>query len=302
VDGGTFGRSYDASGNETGVFGFQASPSAAPAQISAFSADAFEVTVGRFRRFVDAWPRSRPSLGAGAKGEFGGWEEGFDSQMPLGAAEFRTKLNCHAFATWTDAPDTRETSPINCVTWYEAVAFCLWDGGRLPSEAEWNYVAAGGPEQRAYPWSDPAADFTTIYPSSLAQEPWDPTLTHASFSPSAGTCSVNSNSDCSISDITPVGKFPLGKGRWAHYDLAGNMREWVLDSLKNYDLNGPPPNLYDYPPGPCIDCVVYDPIESTFVIARGGAYDRPRTELRTAYRFGYPPATRTPTIGFRCVR
>jgi len=31
-------------------------------------------------------------------------------------------------------------------------AFCIWDGGFLAGEAEWNYAAAGGSEQRSYPW------------------------------------------------------------------------------------------------------------------------------------------------------
>ena len=56
-------------------------------------------------------------------------------------------LKCYpGYQTWLDTPGTptEEDYPINCIDWYEAFAFCIWDGGYLPTEAEWGYAAAGG--------------------------------------------------------------------------------------------------------------------------------------------------------------
>src|SRR6185312_9797256 len=100
-----------------------------------------------------------------------------------------------------------------CITWYEAYAFCIWDGGFLPSEAEWNYAAAGGSEQRAYPWTTTS----TI---------------DCSYANYAG---ADGGGQCQAGGLDDVGsQSPQGDGKYGQSDLAGNAWEWTLDSSAAY--------------------------------------------------------------------
>ncbi len=111
--------------------------------------------------------------------------------------------------TWTSSPSGNENLPINCVSWFEGLAFCIWDGGFLPSETEWEYAAAGGSEQRTYPWGTTAPD-----------------CAHANFVLDGASCSGTSTHS------NPVGSLPVGDGVWEHSDLAGNVREWCLIGMR----------------------------------------------------------------------
>src|SRR5258706_4854411 len=160
VPGGTFYRSYD-----IGTDGMYTDMSY-PATVSTFRLDKYEVTVGRFRQFVNAGMGTQASprgSGAGAHARIAGsgWDSSWNASLVSDTTSLVLLVKCDAtHQTWTDAPGANESLPMNCITWYEAMAFCAWDGGFVPTESEWNYAAAGASEQRGYPWSNP--------PSSLA--------------------------------------------------------------------------------------------------------------------------------------
>lgn len=73
--------------------------------------------------------------------------------------------------TWSATPRGRESYPLSCVTWDTARAFCRFEGGDLPTEAQWEYaaLAAGRAAKSTYPWGDePPSCERAIYGRSLA--------------------------------------------------------------------------------------------------------------------------------------
>jgi formylglycine-generating enzyme required for sulfatase activity len=181
------------------------------------------------------------------------------------------------YQTWTDTPSSNDNRPINCVTWYEAFAFCVWDGGRLPTEAEWNYAAAGGSEQRVYPWSVPAIS-TTISDTNASY--WvDPTK----------QCYGDGISGCAAADLIAVGTKPAGRGRWGHADLGGNVWEWARDTFSN-----------PYDSASCSNCV--DLSKGTMKVLRGGSFYGTSSTLLASGRSQGVATTRYYTVGIRCAR
>ena len=238
--------------------------------IGGFYLDKYEVTVARIRKFVDAYQmgwRPLPGEGAHPKIEGSGWQADFDDQLPAGN-EFTSSLNCAVsssdFVPWSDTPQGKEDYPANCLDFYTAYAFCIWDGGRLPTEAEWEYAAAGGDENRLYPWGQDAP-------------------TEEIISPGCTNLSV-----CPL----PVGSSPLGKARWGQEDMGSSWEEWTRDSYAS--------DAYSQ----ITEATSINPAqlaESNAHILRGGtsAFDG---DNRTALRISATDGISSFRFGVRCAR
>jgi sulfatase modifying factor 1 len=259
VPGGTFNRGNDAN---------------APATVSPFRLDTYVATVGRFRQFVGAYAAGwRPTAGQGANphnAQDPGWTSAWDTNLP---SDLPAQLACTDYQTWTAAPGANENKPIVCESWYEAFAFCIWDGGRLPTDAEYNFAAAGGTEERTYPWSNPPGD-TTI------------DGTYASYDCMGDGSAAGA---CAVTDLLIVGSKPKGNGRWGHADLAGNVLQWMRDwsgALVS----------------PCNDCVQLATTDS-WRLLRGGSFQYNASYQTAAFRFAlYFNYVRTGDLGVRCAR
>jgi formylglycine-generating enzyme required for sulfatase activity len=247
-----------------------------PVSVSSFRLDRFEVTVGRMRQFIahyDEWRGSgqpQQDLGEHPLIPGSGWQlPRFSEQLPASAAEFETRLSeCGVTPFSTYAEGLSDQVPLNCLSWFEAAAFCAWDGGRLPTLREFAHAALGGALQRIYPWGN---------------EPV-PSRDLALFG-----CIIDTEAPvCTIRDVTPVGEHPLGAGFFGQDDLSGSMSEWVLDVEAPLD-------------NPCADCADLGPDESLRRWRAGNWLDRAEL-MKNGPFFALPPDVRSYFLGVRCAR
>jgi formylglycine-generating enzyme required for sulfatase activity len=254
--------------------------------LSPFLLDKYEVTVSRFRAFLTQYPVF-PSEGSGGVPNHPttGWKKEWNLVLPQSVDELMESIaSCdETYATLTVAPGDNERMPMNCVSWYVAQAFCIWDGGRLPTEAEWEYAAAGGVEGRVYPWG-------SDYPSGNGSNPGD---AHANFQVIWSNDFMDGGSG--EGRILDVGSTPLGDARWGHQDMAGNVEELV------YDYHQREWWTWDDGGAPCSqDCVNDHPSEGAVI--KGGSYLSLGDRLRASSFEQFAKGDVLPDVGFRCAR
>ena len=236
------------------------------ALVNRFWLDRTEVTVGRWRAALKAGFVS-PDETAFAN----------DDRLLEGVGQ-DALLHLQQGCTFSSAPNPmgqpREDFPVTCVTWRAARALCQFQGGDLPTEAQWEYAAAkaGRTFETSFPWGEqdqaPSCDqavfgrvIDPIAPvgSQVCSKKGEPVGPAAVTDPAA------------MRDVTALGVEGLG----------GNVSEWVLDS--HYDFDSPCWNGAKQ-----VDPLCWDD-DATAKAARGGSFTGSGPLLQATFRIDHDP-------------
>ena len=211
-----------------------------PVTLSSFQLTRSEITVGQYRVCVKAGACRVPDADECGSGN---------------------QLHCNF------SRSARADHPVNCVSWKQARTFCRWVGGRLPSEAEWEYAARSRHSSWRYPWGN------------------EPATCQRAVMQEGGT-------GCGRMETAEVCSKPAGKTAQGLCDMAGNVWEWVEDcwhdSYREAPVDGIPATRGCHP--------------DYGRVLRGGSWGSFSMGLRAAVRSPYAPARRNNCghNGFRC--
>lgn len=169
--------------------------------------------------------------------------------------------------------EDRLDHPVVHISWNDANAFCKWSGKRLPTEAEWEFAARGGLEQKKYPWGD-----NLIVNGKHQCNIWQGVFPTKNTKRDGyiGTC--------------PVDRYP--PNGYGLYNMAGNVWEWCEDW---FDPNYHSLKCSHNPKGPK---------SGKSKSMRGGSYLCHKSycnRYRVAARSSNTPDSSTGNLGFRCV-
>ena len=217
--------------------------------VDAFYIDKYEVTNADFQKFVLANPE---------------WQK-----------ENVAKDNVFYLQIWdgNNYPILKAEHPVSHISWYAAMAYAEWAGGkRLPTEAEWEKAARGGLVGKAYSWGD---------------------------SEDAGKANYNFN----VGDTTPVGRY-RANGYGLH-DMSGNVWEWCLDAaISDFYGHAPPRNPLAGVTGSTLsnlhEISDFMRVKTDRILRGSSLYSNPE-DVRVSTRGGQAPNSTLGSAGFRCV-
>ena len=244
-----------------------------------FTVDTCAVSNKHFARFIQA-------TGYRTEAERFGWSFVFCSHLPTDKSgdlilgrDPKARWWCAVRQAQWDQPEgpgssveNRTHHPVVHVSWNDAQAYCLWAGSRLPTEAEWEYVARGGLEQKLYPWGD------SLTPDGVHRcNIWQGNFpsTDSAEDGYAGTCPVDT----------------FGPNAFGLFCMTGNVWEWCSDWFSpDYHRSSRPLN----PTGPS---------QGVARTLKGGSFLCHASycnRYRVAARSSNTPDSSSSNLGFRC--